>query len=655
MREQALGRSEHRQVDRFREWALERSWGFDGTYRDPGVSGFRGGHRRHGDLGRILNDIRSGQIDPKIHRLGIESFDRLTRENRIDAVPLFSEIVNSGVPIIVQSLGFMWFTREECLRKPHLLDIVWTEMGRSHMEAVRKSEISLDNRVAEQRAARETKTPMTARCPPWLHLPRQQGSRAERAQQRATRQYVVIEDRAGIVVLIFELAADGFSASEIANRLNAAAKPTFTGAGLWKRNAVQWLLANKAVLGVYVPGHYVDDPNRRKGRRRVPDTSAEVEGFYPAIISEDLWRRARKAIENRAGCKRTSGGRKGPAMTNLVSRLGKCQTCGSQLHYANGYLRCELSLQRAACSNNIGFPYERLEGMLMSLDELSESVAALLPQPAGPNSAKQVVAELEAETARKSEQMFQMVRSFTGKTGAQAEAAMLVMDELNADIDRLKQRLSEAREQLARSGPDERKGFLARFKPARALLGSDDPQAVHGARIRLSQEFHRLIAGIVLHPAKQRSPDRYVSVHLKLDADGVQTSYAFSPETLMAIHFTLAEGRTGMIGPSVLHLARWRACRRRSEFAAAAELEPCTFRLPEPGRQLPPQPRARSDGGRGQRRSFPGIRDLPAGNLSQPHSRGPHGPGREVGRRPQGLEALRLVLHVRHADGKRCG
>jgi hypothetical protein len=85
------------------------------------------------------------------------------------------------------------------------------------------------------------------------------------------------------------------------------------------------------------------------------------------------------------------------------------------------------------------------------------------------------------------------------------------------------------------------------------LLNSEDPQCRRDARIRLSQEFHRLIAGIVQHRAQQRSPDRYASVHLKLDADGVQTSYAFSPQTLMAIHFTLPDGRTGMIGPSILH------------------------------------------------------------------------------------------------------
>ncbi len=101
--------------------------------------------------------------------------------------------------------------------------------------------------------------------------------------------------------------------------------------------------------------------------------------------------------------------------------------------------------------------------------------------------------------------------------------------------------------------PDERTGFLARFKAVKALLGSGDPRELRDSRIRLSQEFHRLITGIVLHPAKHRSADRHVTVHLKPDADGTRTSYALSSQTLVGIHFALPDGKTGFIGPSVLH------------------------------------------------------------------------------------------------------
>jgi DNA invertase Pin-like site-specific DNA recombinase len=546
--EQRLGRSERRQVDKMCEWTLERGAAFDDTYQDFGVSAFYGSHRRHGALGRFLDAVRTGQLSPKGRALGIESFDRLTREHSWDADTLLHEIIDSGITVVIESLGFLILTRERMLREPHLQHLLISEMTRARAESERKQEMSLDNRAAERREARMTKRPVTARCPPWLSLPRQEGTKAERVQQRANREWIVNCERKRVVILIFEMVAAGFSASDIANHLNATDVATFTGTPCWRRHQVQWILANEAVLGVYVPGHYVEDRNRRKGRRRVCDTEG-VEGYYPAIISEDLWRRARRVVE---GHSQSGRGRKGIALTNLVSGLGYCEVCGSKLHYGNGYLRCSLSIQRQACTNNIGFPYARLEALLMALGDLSGSVANLMPQTTQPNTAKQIVAELEAEIARKSEAMVQMVRDYASKAGAQAKAAMVVQDELNANIARLKQRLVEARDQLSRSGPDERKGFLARFKAARALLDSDNPQEQRDSRIRLSQEFHRLIEGIVLHPAKQRSPNRFVTVHLKPDADGLRCTYAFSPQTVVGIHGQLPDGRTALIGPSVL-------------------------------------------------------------------------------------------------------
>jgi Recombinase len=338
------------------------------------------------------------------------------------------------------------------------------------------------------------------------------------------------------------MAADGFSASDIANHLNAKRKATFTGNTYWRRHQVQWILSSEAVLGIFVPGHYVEDRTRRKGRRRVCDTEG-VEGYYPPIISEDLWRRARRVVEDHS---QSGRGRKGAALTNLVSGLGYCEVCGSKLHYGNGYLRCSLSIQRRACTNNIGFPYAKLEALLMTVGHLPESVANLMPQPTQTNTAQQIVAELDAEIGRKSEAMVQMVRDYASKTGAQAQAAMTVQDELNADITRLKQRLVEARDKLGHNGPDEREGFFARLDAARALLNSDDPRERRDSRIRLSQDFHRLIEGIVLHPAKTRSPDRFVTVHLKPDSHGLRLIYAFSPQTVAGINGQTLDGRRQM-------------------------------------------------------------------------------------------------------------
>jgi hypothetical protein len=245
-------------------------------------------------------------------------------------------------------------------------------------------------------------------------------------------------------------------------------------------------------------------------------------------------------------------GRKGREVTNFVSGLGYCQMCGSKLHYGNGYLRCSLSIQRGACKNNIGFAYTRLESMLLSLGDLMEAVVNLLPRNRRANTREEIAANLEAEIARKREALVQMVRDYVGKIGMQAEAAMTVQDELNSEIAILTTRLADAREQITVAPYAEKKNFLTRFWAARDLLDSENDRERHDARIRLREELRRIIQGIILHPGKQRDPNRFVTVHLKPDVDGNRITYTFSPETLVGIHAALPDGRTALVGPSVL-------------------------------------------------------------------------------------------------------
>jgi DNA invertase Pin-like site-specific DNA recombinase len=549
--EQQLGLSEARQVNRMREWTLTIPAVFDESYKDIGLSGFTGSHRSHGALGRFLDAVKSGDLPLKGRALGIESFDRLTREHSWDADTLIHEIIDSGITVVIESLGFLVLTRERMLREPHLQHLIVAETTRARSESERKQGMSLDNRAAERREARTMKRPVTARCPPWLRLPRQEGAKSERALSRASRVWVIIKQRKKVVVLIFKMAADGFSAAEIANHLNATKTRTFTGTPEWRRNQVQWILANKAVLGVYLPGHYVEDKTRKRGRRRVKGTDGEIEGYYPAIISEDLWRRARKVID----AHRQSGrGRKGATLTNLVSGLAYCLVCGSKVHYANGYLRCSMSLQRA-CANTTGFPYAPLEAHLMTLG-FAEFVANQFRQDCRPDTTKELVANLEAEIARKRAALVQMVKDYVGKTGAQAEAAMTVQDGLNEDINRLEIGLAEAREKIGGDAKEERKGFLRRFYAAKKLIESDDPKESRNGRVRLATEFNRLIGGIFL--AECRIPTRLVTVHLKPSVDGYKTAYVFNPQGLVAVHLTAPDGATTFLPPLMLSRIRSR-------------------------------------------------------------------------------------------------
>jgi hypothetical protein len=68
----------------------------------------------------------------------------------------------------------------------------------------------------------------------------------------------------------------------------------------------------------------------------------------------------------------------------------------------------------------------------------------------------------------------------------------------------------------------------------------------------VSQQFHRIIEMVVLHPGKQRDPNRYISVLLKPDADGMIMSYVFAPRAMVGVHLLWPDGRTGFVDDTVL-------------------------------------------------------------------------------------------------------
>ena len=78
-------------VDRHSDLVLS-----DDDFTDEGVSGFDGSNVRKGDLGRFLHLVRTSEI-PKGSILVIEQWDRLTRQNPMDAIPLVRDILYPNV------------------------------------------------------------------------------------------------------------------------------------------------------------------------------------------------------------------------------------------------------------------------------------------------------------------------------------------------------------------------------------------------------------------------------------------------------------------------------------------------------------------------------------------------------------------------------
>jgi len=542
---QALGQTERRQVEKMRQWAIDHEYDFDDSYRDPATSGFRGVHRRTGALGRFLGDVRTGQI-PATDLLGIESFDRLTREHSFDAYDLFHEVINSGVTVIVQSLGFMRFNREIMLTEPHLQHLVIAEMNRSHAESERKQEVSLDNRAAERREARLAKIPVTARCPPWLQLPRiVDGTKRERVEQRARRKWIRLHDKEATVVLIFTLAADGYSAARIANYLNDEGIVTLTGTPRWSRGQVQHILNNKSVIGVYQPCRYIEDPKGYKGRRRVADGEGEVDDYYPRIITDYLWQRARDGISGRAVP--SSRGRKGTTVTNLLSGLGVCglDECGSSVHYINTsrrygdhpYLRCSRSLQHGACTNNGGFPYLALEPLLFRIYDFNRAFAELVPVTSDTTDIELAEKTALLDRKRKARAALEIdIDAFDA--GEQRER---MRDRLNVharEIKQLEQERGELERQTRIAQHTSDKDFAARFAQAKELIASTDPEERYVARTKVAQSFRQIIERVTLHPNK------VLVIRIKRGPrGGNQTEYVLSPKGIEELRVVVPDGQ----------------------------------------------------------------------------------------------------------------
>jgi DNA invertase Pin-like site-specific DNA recombinase len=98
---QEWGDSERRQDEAAINCAKKPNVPLVDRYRDEGTSAWTGANATNGDLRRFIEDIGTGENHPMPGDfLGIENFDRLSRMERIDSIPLMREIIDKGISIV---------------------------------------------------------------------------------------------------------------------------------------------------------------------------------------------------------------------------------------------------------------------------------------------------------------------------------------------------------------------------------------------------------------------------------------------------------------------------------------------------------------------------------------------------------------------------
>lgn len=97
---QAKGDSLMRQLDKSREYAAEHDLDLqEATFEDLGVSAFDRSNVTRGALAAFIAAVESGAIERGSYLL-VESLDRLSRSDLMDAMGLLSRLVKLGVRVV---------------------------------------------------------------------------------------------------------------------------------------------------------------------------------------------------------------------------------------------------------------------------------------------------------------------------------------------------------------------------------------------------------------------------------------------------------------------------------------------------------------------------------------------------------------------------
>lgn len=334
------------------------------TFRDVGVSAFRGRNARIGKLGEFLEAVEVGLVKQGSYLL-VESLDRISRDKARRALRVLEDICDAGITVVTLLDG-REYTKDSLDDDPIALLLSLVYFMRANEESETKSRrlsAAWENKRAK---AYESKLPMTARIPSWLKL------------DKITNKFEVDEARADVVRRIFQLYVDGEGQHGIAKRLNAENVPRFGKGQYWHRSYIVKLLSNPAVIGILVPHTFAYE-----GDKKVRKAQEPILDYYPAIISHETWDRATAL---RMGTKAPLRGRHANnELKNLFGGLARCPLCDSSMIRVNkgnakkgGKIKlvCSKAKAGAGCKY-VSVPYEELEKAFYdNKDYLLETIPA---------------------------------------------------------------------------------------------------------------------------------------------------------------------------------------------------------------------------------------------------------------------------------------
>jgi DNA invertase Pin-like site-specific DNA recombinase len=307
-RSQEKGDSLRRQEDPVPGLCQRRGWTLsEKTYRDLGVSAFRGKNALVGNLGEFLKAVESGAV-PEGSVLIVESLDRISRQGIDEGYDLIKRILKAGILLVtlaperefdvsatkslsrgaLEILIILERAAEESEMKSKRIAAAWSAKRKAAVEG-RPQPGRLDSPVAG-------KDFLTHMLPAWIE---------ERDGKLSLK-----AGPAKAIKRIFQLAASGYGRHRIARALTKDGFPPFGRSGHWSNASICFLLSDRRALGEYQPYKANGEPD-----------GEPIARYYPPAVTEQEWLAARAGMSARRRTLKKAGVRWTKEEDEVVRKL----------------------------------------------------------------------------------------------------------------------------------------------------------------------------------------------------------------------------------------------------------------------------------------------------------------------------------------------
>lgn len=374
---QAQGNSADRQLQYAQRWALEKGFLLDASLslRDEGLSAYHQHHVKQGALGVFLRAVEEGRIsDGSV--LVVEGLDRLSRAEPIQAQAQLAQIINAGITVVTASDG-REYNRAGLKAQP--MDLVYSllVMIRAHEESDTKSKrvkAAIRRQCEGWIAGTYRGLVRNGKDPQWLEL--------------TSEGWELIPERVAAVKRALELYSQGLGAGRAANIMHEEGFRLTT----WGISGLQIyrMIKQPALRGVK--------------RLTVDGEDYELEGYYPAILSDTEWAELQHLASQRF---RRRGAGEIPGIITGIG-LSQCGYCGTAIVAQNimnrrradgsisdGHrrLHCTAYSKNGGCSNGASCSVAPVERALLSFCSDQINLTRLMQAgDAGQTVQKQLVA-----------------------------------------------------------------------------------------------------------------------------------------------------------------------------------------------------------------------------------------------------------------------